>query len=165
MGIFKKVGIATVSLTGLMGVAFACSELPMPPITPLKVNVGDLPQFKDNKNPANAAFMDKLDGAAIKLLGEANWVNNFYKGYVSYTTKIAFYTGRGMVYIEKPCGKKAKEMAEKIAQQGSSGGSGGGGGTGGTGGGGGVLIGGGCYGTCGGRIPTGDVGPIETLPS
>nr|WP_236517584.1 hypothetical protein [Xanthomonas phaseoli] len=86
------------------------------------------------------------------------------KGYVSYTVKILNYTGRGMVYIEKPCGKKAKEMAEKIAQQPSSGGGGGGSAGTGGGGGGGVLIGGGCYGSCGGRIPTGDVGPIETLP-
>ncbi len=47
-----------------------------------------------------------------------------------------------MVYIEKPCGKKAKEMAEKIAQQPSSG-DGGSAGSAGTGGGG-VLIGAGC---------------------
>ncbi|QEO98170.1 hypothetical protein XOCgx_3181 [Xanthomonas oryzae pv. oryzicola] len=107
--------------------------------------------------------MDRLDSAASKLVGEGNWVANSYKGYVSYTVKILYYTGRGMVYIEKPCGKKAKEMAEKIAQQPSSGGGGGSAGTG--GGGGGVLIGGGCYGSCGGRIPTVDLGPIETLPS
>lgn len=35
MGIMKKVGVAAMSLTGLMGAAFACSELPMPPLVPI----------------------------------------------------------------------------------------------------------------------------------
>ncbi|MFA4382975.1 hypothetical protein P2C75_09230 [Xanthomonas perforans] len=162
MGIMKKAGVAAMSLTGLMGAAFACSELPMPPLVPIQVPLTQLPKFSDSKNPANALFMDRLDSAASKLLGEGNWVANSYKGYVSYTVKILNYTGRGMVYIEKPCGKKAKEMAEKIAQQPSSGGGGGGGSAGTGGGGGGVLIGGGCFGSCGGRIPAGEVGPIGT---
>ncbi|TQU80411.1 hypothetical protein DB811_23935, partial [Xanthomonas perforans] len=150
MGIMKKAGVAAMSLTGLMGAAFACSELPMPPLVPIQVPLTQLPKFSDSKNPANALFMDRLDSAASKLLGEGNWVANSYKGYVSYTVKILNYTGRGMVYIEKPCGKKAKEMAEKIAQQPSSGG-GGGGGSGGTGGGGGgVVCGGGWFGRFGG---------------
>ena len=89
---------------------------------PINVPLSQLPKFSDSKNPANAAFMDRLYSAASKLVGEGNWVANSYKGYVSYTVKILNYTGRGMVYIEKPCGKKAKEMAEKIAQQPSSGG-------------------------------------------
>ncbi|WAT14596.1 hypothetical protein [Xanthomonas fragariae] len=167
MGIIGKLGVTVMSLTGLAGLVFAaCSELPMPPLPPIKVNLSEFPKFSDYKNPANAVFMGKLDDAASKLLGQSNWVANSYKGYVSYTVKILMHTGRGMVYIEKPCDKKAKDMAEQIAQQPSNGAGGGGGGSAGTGGGGGggVLIGGGCYGTCGGRIPTGDVGPIETLP-
>ncbi|SMQ94997.1 hypothetical protein [Xanthomonas fragariae] len=166
MGIGKRVGFAVLALSGLVGIAIACSELPMPPLPPIQVGLADLPKFSDYSNPANAAFMKKLDTSASRVLGESNWVANSYKGYVSYTVKILMYTGRAMVYIEKPCGKKAQEMAEQIQQQTSTGGSsGGGGGSAGSGGGssGGVLIGGGCYGSCGGKMPVVDVGPPQNV--
>ncbi|MFC6841944.1 hypothetical protein [Xanthomonas theicola] len=162
MIIARKFGITAFALVSLAGIAYACSELPMPPIPPIKVSLGEIPKFKNYANPANAAFMKKLDGAASKLLGESNWVNNSYKGYVSYTVSMLMYTGRAMVYIEKPCGKKAEEMAEQIREQASQGGGGGGGGVN-NGSGGGVLIGGGCYGSCGGKIPVVDVGPPDQI--
>ncbi len=60
MEIMKKVGITAMSLTGLIGFAFACSELPMPPLVPIQVPLTQLPKFSDSKNPANALFMDRL---------------------------------------------------------------------------------------------------------
>ncbi|KAA8921773.1 hypothetical protein CEK64_00465 [Xanthomonas sontii] len=159
----KKYGIALLSFSGIMGVALACSELPMPPLPPISVTLGDLPKFSDYSNPANAAFMSKLDASASKVLGEGTWVNNSYKGYVAYTFKMLMHSGRNIVYIEKPCGKTAKEVAKELQDQASnnSGGGGGGGGNVGSGSGGGILIGGGCYGSCGGKMPVVDVGPPE----
>lgn len=35
MGIGKRVGFAVLALSGLVGIAIACSELPMPPLPPI----------------------------------------------------------------------------------------------------------------------------------
>ncbi|QGH66044.1 hypothetical protein GHV42_14285 [Xanthomonas oryzae pv. oryzicola] len=47
MGIMKKVGITAMSLTGLIGAAYACSELPMPPLVPIKEPLNNAPQMRD----------------------------------------------------------------------------------------------------------------------
>jgi uncharacterized membrane protein YgcG len=167
----KKISIIALSLGGLVGIAYACSELPMPPLKPIEVSFTELPKFSNYSNPANAAFMKKLDAAASKVLGKSNWVDNSYKGYVAYTVSILMYTGRAIIYIDKPCGKTAQQVAEELQQQaasggsgsGSGGGGGGGGGGGSTGSGGGILIGGGCYGSCGGKMPVVDVGDPEQV--
>lgn len=157
----KKFSIIALSLGGLVGIAYACSELPMPPLKPIEVSFTELPKFSNYSNPANAAFMKKLDAAASKVLGKSNWVDNSYKGYVAYTVSMLMYTGRAIIYIEKPCGKTAQQVAEELQQQAASGGGGGGGGS--TGSGGGILIGGGCYGSCGGKMPVVDVGDPEQV--
>lgn len=112
-----------------------------------------MPKAGDYSNPANAAFMNKLDGAAEKLVCSANWRANAFHGHVAYSFKLMMITGSAHIYIEKPCDGSAEEMAHKAVQSvGSSGG-----------GGGGVLIGGGCYGSCGGKMPIVDVGPPQQI--
>lgn len=163
MKISKKISLSVIGLGAIVGVAFACEVLPMPPMAPLKVTMVDMPKASDYSNPANAAFMKKLDGAAEKLVGAANWRANAFHGHVAYSFKMMMMTGSALIYIEKPCDSSAEEMAQKAAQSvGSNGGGGGGGGSGG-GGGGGVLIGGGCYGSCGGKMPIVDVGPPQQI--
>jgi len=163
MQISKKISLLVIGLGAVVGVALACEVLPMPPMAPLKVTLSDMPKANDYSNPANAAFMKKLDGAAEKLVGSANWRANAFHGYVTYSFKLMMVTGTANIYIEKPCDSSAEEMAQKAAQ--SVGSNGGGGGTGGsgTGGSGGVLIGGGCYGSCGGKMPIVDVGPPQQI--
>ncbi len=134
----------------------------MPPMAPLKVTMVDLPKANDYSNPANAAFMQKLDSAAGKLVGSGNWRANAFHGHVTYSFKLMMMTGTGIIYVEKPCDSSAEEMAQKAAQSvGAIGGGGSGGGGG--GGSGGVLIGGGCYGSCGGKMPVVDVGPPKQI--
>jgi uncharacterized membrane protein YgcG len=162
MKISKKISLSVIGLGAVVGVAFACEVLPMPPMAPLKVTMVDMPKASDYSNPANAAFMKKLDGAAEKLVGAANWRANAFHGHVAYSFKMMMMTGSALIYIEKPCDSSAEEMAQKAAQSvGSNGGGGGSGGSG--GGGGGVLIGGGCYGSCGGKMPIVDVGPPQQI--
>lgn len=160
MQIGKKISLSVIGLGAIVGVALACEVLPMPPMAPLKVTMVDMPKAGDYSNPANAAFMKRLDGAAEKLVGSANWRSNAFHGHVAYSFKLMMITGSALIYIEKPCGSSAEEMAQKAAQ---SVGSNGGGSGGGSGGGGGVLIGGGCYGSCGGKMPIVDVGPPQQI--
>ena len=158
MRISKRISLSVIGLGAIVGVAFACEVLPMPPMAPLKVTMVDMPKAGDYSNPANAAFMKKLDGAAEKLVGSASWRANAFHGHVAYSFKLLMVTGSALIYIEKPCNSSAEEMAQKAAQSvGSNGGGGGGSG------GGGVLIGGGCYGSCGGKMPIVDVGPPQQI--
>lgn len=155
MQLRKKISLSLTGFGAVVGVAIACQVLPMPPMTPLKVTMVDLPKANDYSNPANAAFMKKLDSAAGKLVGSENWRANAFHGHVTYSVKLMMMTGTGIIYIEKPCGSSAEEMAQKAAQSVGSGGGGGGSG--------GVLIGGGCYGSCGGKMPIVDVGPPQQI--
>lgn len=156
-----SVKLCLISAGCCAGIAIACSELPIPPLPPLKVDIKDISKERaaGASDPFASAFNKKLDEAAEKVVGTAVWRNNYFKGNVSYTTRIMMMTGRAMIHVEKPCGQRAQDLSNdgSTAAQPGAGGGGGGGGGGGIGGW--LPGGGGCYGNC--QPPYGEVGPIE----
>ena len=149
-----------IMVVGVIGVgtAIACTELPIPPLPPLKVNLDDISKERaaGSADPLRSAFNKKLDSAAEQVMGSAAWRANYFKGQVSYTTKLMMMTGRAMVYVEKPCGQSAEEAGNSGQV---AGGTGSVGGSGSAGIGGWIPGGGGCYGYC--EPPYGKVGELE----
>lgn len=112
-------------LSGLIfsATAIACVTLPLPiPPLPVKLSWTDLAKAKAEgfSNPGHAAAMKKIDSYASTVVGDATWQKNNYQGYFNYSSPLG---GANMIFIDKPCGKKAIDQSEKgLADTGGGGG-------------------------------------------
>ena len=119
-------------LLGFSGIAFACSQLPLPvPPLPISITATDVAKAMLNgfsaANALHAAAMMKLDSYASTAVGKEVWKSNNFTGYLSYRGPMG---GAGIVYIDKPCDKTAEDAAceRQSTTSPATGGSGSGGG-------------------------------------
>jgi len=151
------------SLTLATGIGLACSFNPMPPMGIVKVSALSIIQEIKSGNLNHAlhrAFLSSLDKRAETLLGASTWRDNGWKGYITYSTPAG---GINTIYFEKQCGQRAADREAEQSRPPNDGGSGARGGGGSSGGGGFAVIGGGCYGNCGGGKPTVKVGDLQQM--
>lgn len=106
--------------------AIACATLPLPiPPLPIKLSWTDLAKAKSEgfSNPGHAAAMKKIDSYASTVVGDDAWKKNNYQGYFTYSSPLG---GANIIWIDKPCGKKAAELSDKDSKEGDGGAVGGG---------------------------------------
>lgn len=114
----KSLAKVVAIFVGGSGLAWACAQVPMPP---LKVGVGLLDiagAWADGyKYPSNGAFRENLDEIGRSMYG-SNWKNNSFKGYVISQVSVLGSSGENIVYVEKPCNEDAADGADRTSSSG-----------------------------------------------